>query len=172
MRVHSLDYRGDRLAATIATIAVTDWAATLSLPVTCPGSEAVGAHGRADLTDARPMPGQRDPTPLIVDALNACHRVFPVSRHTSMLCRQWASPLYGPCLVLAATWTSFNLYRFLAKRLVPFTALRPASRSCSRSAAWWRVKATAPYSKRSADFPSLPIGSSWATAHVVRRSSP
>jgi phosphatidylinositol alpha-1,6-mannosyltransferase len=56
------------------------------LPASIPCCATV--HGN-DLTDARPMPGQRDPTPLIVDALNACHRVFPVSRHTSILCRQW-----------------------------------------------------------------------------------
>lgn len=45
-------------------------------------------HGN-DLTDARPGIGQADPTPFIVQSLNACERIFPVSRHTAALCRQW-----------------------------------------------------------------------------------
>jgi phosphatidyl-myo-inositol dimannoside synthase len=45
-------------------------------------------HGN-DLTDARPRPGDPDPTPFIVSSLNACERIFPVSEHTAALCREW-----------------------------------------------------------------------------------
>ena len=45
-------------------------------------------HGN-DLTDARPAPGGDDPTAFIVQSLNACDWIFPVSRHTAALCREW-----------------------------------------------------------------------------------
>lgn len=56
------------------------------LPRSLPSFATV--HGN-DLTDARPRPGEQDPTPFIVESLNACERIFPVSEHTAALCRQW-----------------------------------------------------------------------------------
>src|SRR5450631_246918 len=45
-------------------------------------------HGN-DLTDARPRPGDPDPTPFIVSSWNPCERIFPVSEHTAALCHEW-----------------------------------------------------------------------------------
>jgi phosphatidyl-myo-inositol dimannoside synthase len=65
-----------------ARSAIFRWAVPPGLPV------LATVHGN-DLTDARPRPGGDDPTPLIVESLNACDRILPVSRHTGRLCRQW-----------------------------------------------------------------------------------
>jgi phosphatidylinositol alpha-1,6-mannosyltransferase len=54
-----------------------------------PGIPALATVHGNDLTDARPQPGANDPTPFIVESLNACDCIFPVSRHTARLCRRW-----------------------------------------------------------------------------------
>jgi glycosyltransferase involved in cell wall biosynthesis len=63
--------------------AVYGWALRRRIPA------VATIHGN-DLTDARPASvAHEDPTPLIVQSLNACHRVFPTGRYTASLALEW-----------------------------------------------------------------------------------
>jgi glycosyltransferase involved in cell wall biosynthesis len=59
----------------------------VAIPASVPTVATV--HGN-DLTAQRPSTAQEeDPTPQIVDSLNACDYIFAVSRHTSSLVQRW-----------------------------------------------------------------------------------
>jgi glycosyltransferase involved in cell wall biosynthesis len=61
----------------LCRVAIPEWMPTVAT-----------VHGN-DLTGQQPSPAGEDPTPYIVDSLNACDSIFAVSSHTSSLVREW-----------------------------------------------------------------------------------
>jgi glycosyltransferase involved in cell wall biosynthesis len=76
-------FRPDIVHFASARETVYGWALRRQIPA------VATIHGN-DLTDARPASAKHeDPTPLIVQSLNACHHVFPTGGYTASLAAKW-----------------------------------------------------------------------------------